>query len=201
MESVDKDQWLKLIAQLESSNGQNTNHPMVEHGVNKGTHAIGTYALMPATVDELIKRDPAQAPLMAMNPDQKQAYLMAHPEVQKQLAGKMYDKLNESTGGDPAKMAYKYNHGMYLPDDRLGQDVLNNDDYTNKFTRLSQKVSGEPITTASITPEGKEYLKKSGQKLPTIDVASLDSIINDPANPFNKEDDEETEKDSRYSYL
>ena len=187
-----KEEFLSAIAKIESNNGRNINHPMVNTGINKGTHAIGTYALMPATVDELIKKRSEYSDLGTMTPDQKQQYLLAHPEAQQALAGQMYEHLSNRYNADPQKMAYAYNHGMYLPNSRMTPEKLAADNYTNKFNKLTGKLASNTTEQAKIMPEVEENLKKSSKNLPTIDVASLESILNDPRNPFNQTDEEDS---------
>lgn len=188
-----REEFRKAIAQLESSNGRNTNHPMVNHGVNKGTKAIGTYALMPATVDELTKKKSDLAFLASMSPEQKTRYLIQHPETQDILFNQMYDHLDSRYRGNPRMMAEAYNAGMYLPVAKMTPSRLESSDYVNKFDKLTNKLSGNNIAQANIMPETQKIVKNTPQNLPTNDVASLESIINDPNNPFNQPDEMEDE--------
>ncbi len=186
-----EEEFLKIIRQIESSGGKNINHPMVHHGVNKGTKAIGEYALMPATVDELVKRKVEYQNLASMTPEQKQQYLEKNPQLQRKLAGFMYEHLKDRYNNNPIQMAAAYNQGMYLPPERLSPERTDKMDYVNKFKRLAQKISGNDIEQANIVPETQKIAKNIPNELPTIDVASLESILNDPNNPFNQMDEDE----------
>lgn len=190
---MDKQQFLKLIAQLESNNGRNTNHPIVNYGVNKGTHAIGKYALMPATADELVKNNDPNG-LKSLTPEQKYQYFQQHPEIQEDLAGKMYEHLSNRYHGDPQKMALGYNAGMYLPEASITPAKLESSPYVNKFNNLRAKLGDKSDTIANNMPEIQNNLKKDTKNLPTIGRdLSLEDILTDPNNPFLAQNDEDEE--------
>jgi len=50
---------LQALAMIESSGGRNLDHPVVEHGLNRGTRAGGAFGMMPKTAKDIISRTPA----------------------------------------------------------------------------------------------------------------------------------------------
>jgi hypothetical protein len=53
----DPTEVMGALSTMESSGGQNRNHPTVESGVQSGTHAVSSYGLMPNTIYELANRN------------------------------------------------------------------------------------------------------------------------------------------------
>lgn len=187
------DEILKFLAQIESNGGKNFNHQMVNHGINKGTRAIGTYGLMPATVDTIVKNRPEYRNLAAMSPIVKKQYIESHPEIEKILANQLVTNVSNRVGNDPEKIAYAWNHGTNLNPNNITPELLQNDQYTNKFNMLRGKLGNNSSDLAKNIPQNEELLKKDTKNLPTIGrTVSLNDIINDPNNPYNQEDDEES---------
>jgi len=190
-----KEQFLKIISKIESDEGRNTNHPMMKSGIHKGHQAIGKYALMPNTIDELIKRRVEYDFLKQMDPKRKAQYLAENPKVEADLANSMYNHLNTRMKGDPAKMAYAYNHGMYLNPDKINQETLKKDDYTNKYNKLAQLIGEKPVSLARNMQKSENNLQNTPKNLPTNSItpnilannSNLEDIMSDPSNPLNKD--------------
>lgn len=193
---------LTYLRTIESNNGKNFNHPLITHGVNAGTHAIGNYGLTPATVNDTIKNSPQYAPLMQMQPDTEKAYLEAHPQDETVIANTLMDRLQQRYNGDPSKIAYAWNHGTYLNPSKITPDVIASDAYTNKFQKLSQKLGMNP----KANPIRENIAQQTGAAQPEavktpFDSQSIRDFITDPNNPFNRaltsEDDSDEDDDKK----
>ena len=210
------DQVRQILAQIESNNGQNTNHPHITHGVNKGTHAAGTYGLTTALVQDLIKNDPKFANLAGMPWIGQKAYLEQHPEVQDGLVNKELGTLSKKTQ-DPRKIAYLWNQGTSLNPNNIPEEKLAATPYIQKFDKLTAKFNGGP-SPASVNPVKENVAQQTNEVSPMavrhpFDEKTIRDFITDPRNPFNNEfaqndeednTDEEEEKSplkNRYSSL
>jgi uncharacterized protein (UPF0147 family) len=181
-----REEFLQIIGQIESSGGKNTNHPVLKTGMHKGSSAIGKYALMPLTINELVKNNPQLQYLAQMDEARKRATLENNQALQDQLAGMYYDKAAKNSNSDQ-EAAYKWLHGY---NSRPTEQNLQNDEYTNKFNRLTQKLGNNTTVAANNMPKNENNLQNSVKNLPTNNIASLEDILNDPNNPFNEDDEE-----------
>jgi hypothetical protein len=113
----DVQDFLNKIAFLESSSGQNTNHPVMQSGPHIGTHAVGNYGLMPLTAQD-IDRSSGINQLQDMDKWDAQNKLEANPDLQRRLVETMASNLLQKNPSDVA--AYKWEQGQYshpTPDD------------------------------------------------------------------------------------
>ena len=128
---ADIDDFLNRIAQLESSGGENTDHPEVKSGLQKGSTAIGTYGLMPNTIREILNRkrlanqlQPADQELMKMNDDQIREKVSSDPDLEKALAQQLATHVLQRQKGDEDRAAYSWNMGHNLSPQRITDDKL-----------------------------------------------------------------------------
>jgi len=173
-------------------------------GMHKGTRAIGSYGLMPKTVDDLIKRNPKYSDIANMDPITKKQHMEANPHIERDIASQLVDRLMKKTQ-DPMKIAYMWNHGTSLNPNNISNEVLQKDDYTNKFNKLKEKFKNNSIPLSDNTqdnsislannmPNIENNMKKDANYLPTnnrIASMSLEDILSDPNNPFLDEDEED----------
>jgi hypothetical protein len=111
-----RDNFLKAISQIESSGGQNTNHPVSNAPIQMGQHAIGQYGLMPNTVDEMMKRSGTRGP----------ASIMPGSPAEDQMANQLADRvLNRFQ--DPNMAAYAWHSGHNLTPDQIRERNYLND--------------------------------------------------------------------------
>lgn len=188
---ADIDSFLKTIGQIESSSGKNTNHPIIETGIQKGDRAIGTYALMPNTVDEIITRAKNENKsseemdnILNMSPEEKKAYIEANPEIEKALATNLAGYVLNKQGGDTEKAAYSWLHGHNLSPDRIENKDYSNDPYVQKFAKLSGSLRSPAMSQKSKenlpfdmggTPEGDKLVGYLGGSSPK-DVVDMNSF-------------------------
>lgn len=135
---------LGVISQLESSGGTNTNHPVINSGLQSGQKAIGNYGLLPNTVREVLssmrhRGAPIPAELQNTLPltDKGLASkLTEKPELQTAVAGDLMARVLRKTGGDEDKAAYMWNTGHNLDPNAIVPAILDENPYVNKFRKL-----------------------------------------------------------------
>lgn len=140
--------FLNKIEAIESSGGKNINHPVVTaDNLQKGTRAIGRYALMPNTVKELVNRrrlrgtvSPEMLDVSKMSPDEMKQYIEQNPQLEDSFANDLANHVIQRQGGDPEKAAYSWQMGSNLHPDEITPEDLNNSDYVQKFQRLGNLV-------------------------------------------------------------
>lgn len=102
----------RITADIESSNGQNMNHRMMESGIHKGTSAIGTYGVMPNTLKEFSNRLP--------NPELKDISKLSYLEMKDKLEKdkELEERIFKNVGswlldkyGNARDASYAYQHG------------------------------------------------------------------------------------------
>lgn len=142
-------EFLDKIQQIESSGGQDTDHPVVtKDNLQQGTRAIGRYGLMPNTVRELVNRrrvrgtvSPDMVDVGNMPPEQMKSYLESNPEMEDQLANDLANHVIQRQGGDVDKAAYSWQMGSNLTPDQIDPDQLENSNYVQKFRRLTPMIN------------------------------------------------------------
>jgi hypothetical protein len=139
MDNSQVDEFLRNIGQIESAGGKNTNHPVIKSGIQKGDSAIGTYGLMPNTVDEIASKskDPAINSLTDMSSAEKKDYIEKNPAVEKILATQLAEKVLANQGGDAQKAAYAWNQGHNLSPDSIVKRDYQNSDYVQKYNKAA----------------------------------------------------------------
>lgn len=138
--------FLKRIAQIESSGGKNVNHALITNpnSVQYGSHAIGTYGLMPNTIKEIATRamyqgdkDKRLQNLQDMDEDEIRNTLMQDHGLEHDLASKLAQHVISNNNGDLDRAAYAWNQGSNLTPDRITQDKLERSPYVQKYRTLS----------------------------------------------------------------
>lgn len=161
------DDFLKPIRQIESNNGKNTNHRMLESGMHKGQRAIGDYGLMPLTVNEVVNRsgDKELEPLLGMGPEEKKEYLESNPGMQHKVAKNLAELVLKNNNGDFKKAAYAWNQGHNLGPDTIEDRDYKSHDYVKKFEKAAgRKVAESGDLFAAPSPEELKQLQTSTPK-------------------------------------
>jgi hypothetical protein len=148
--------FLDAISQIESSGGKNMDHPMLQHGLQQGTSAMGKYALMPNTVKEIINRR-RQAGTMTtdlsdldqMSPQDMKTKIEGDPELEDELAKSLAVRVLQRQLGDEDKAAYSWTMGHNLsphdiPDDKLNDMSSKGGQYVDKFRRIKDQMNQQP---------------------------------------------------------
>lgn len=142
---IQRDRFLNLISQIESSGGKNTEHPVMEKGIHAGEQAIGQYGLMPNTVDELLNRAKRSGTMtvemqkMGREPASMKAEIEGDPEVEGALAKQLAEKvLSKFPNQDMA--AYSWNKGHNMTPEQVAGHDFENDPYVVKFKKIKQSL-------------------------------------------------------------
>ena len=220
--AMDNEQFRKLVAMMESRNGKDFRHPLITQGVNKGTHAAGTYGLTKGLVGDLAKQHQQFAALKDLPWEQQKAFIESHPQDEAALYDTALAPLKTRYNGDPEMMRYAWSHGTSLPASAITPEKLAMDPDSQRFRSLMQKLNGGPIQKplmAQALPKPVSVLAQNEAPIHPLDTTSptIQDIINDPSNPFTKEfedkdtdteeaslstpDEDETMKRNRYAKL
>lgn len=195
------DEILAILRQIESNNGQNFNHPLIQQGLNKGTHAIGNYGLTNAVVNDVAQKNPQLASLTQMDPDSKKVYLESHPDDESTIANQIVQHLQDRYAGDPNKIAYAWNHGTSLSPNSITPDKLQADDYTNKFQKLQNKLGMQSSQENPVQRNITQQTEPSGgvESGPAIDEDAVKQFLNKGDNLFNAASDENDDDENSLS--
>lgn len=151
---MDKETFLNLIRQLESSGGKNTEHKKMESGIHEGDAAIGEYGIMPNTANEFIKRrelkgqfGPDEALMQQMNPKQLKEFLANQDRIEQNLADDIATRVLKRSKGDEEKAAYMWNQGHNKLASSIDEEDLDTADYIKKFRNLKKSFNKRNIAS------------------------------------------------------
>lgn len=144
----------------------NFNHKIIKSGPQKGQTAIGTYGLLPNTVDEVLNRskDPNLKELKNMDPDEQKAYLESHPDKEDLVARHLAAYDLDRQGGDPEKAAFAWNQGTNLTPEKIEARDYQNSDYVKKFNKIADVISKKspPMNIPGMPTDTKAPLDMGG---------------------------------------
>lgn len=164
--------FLAKIMANESSGGDNTNHPVIKYGVNKGTRAMGAWGLTHGTVQDILtqKRNregqlsPELEDLRTQDYPTMHTTLEQNPDLQVQVAKELGNKVLDRCGGDEDCGAWMWINGHNTDPNKVTDDKLNNSEYVQRFRKLRDvvpmdKADTEPASwvpsTVPLTPSGE----------------------------------------------
>ncbi len=129
-------EFLDKTAMTESSGGTNFNHEPITSGSNAGQTAIGTYGLLPETVKEVVNRskDNKLSYLNDMDYNTLKAHLESNPDIEKQVARYLAQRVLKNQGGDLNKAYYAWRHGHNLSSETV-EDKYQDDPDVQRFSR------------------------------------------------------------------
>lgn len=147
------DHFLGAISTLESQGGKYTDHKPVNNSVHQGDSAMGTYALMPKTAQNIVGmlNSPHSKLRAILGPDHKDDEFVhaatgdsavvaerfkANPALALRGARYLATHLHAMQHGDPVKASYAYRFGTNLPPTAITADKLKNSGYVKKFKEL-----------------------------------------------------------------
>jgi hypothetical protein len=123
----DHGKMLRTIAQVESNNGANTNHPVASNG----QLAYGKYGLMPGTIKDTIKghKDLAakHGKALALTGQQLQNYMRDNKGLEDQIADRHLSHMEHVLGKNPEHLGYGWLNGISgtLKAKKNNQDIKN----------------------------------------------------------------------------
>jgi GNAT superfamily N-acetyltransferase len=154
--SQPEDHFLHNVMQVETSGGKNLKHPEVKFGTQKGTTAVGRFALMPNTIKEIANRyrlqgnnHPEVSAIHKMPAHQVSNYVTKNPHVELELARSLARHVIGRHGNNE-RAAYAWKYGHNLTPKRIDNQKLANDPYTKNFALLNRGQSIEGLTPASV---------------------------------------------------
>lgn len=150
---MDKQKFLELIRQIESSGGKNVDHRTLASGLHKGQAAMGEYGIMPKTAEEFVGRrkrrgqfGPDEALMAQMSPKELKEFLAGQDRIEQNLAGDIAEHVLRRSRGDDEKAAYMWNMGHNKVASNISDKSLDKSDYVNKFRKLKQMLTGNNDT-------------------------------------------------------
>lgn len=128
-EKIDK--FLRSIAHIESNNGRNINHAVMQTGQHKGTAAFGKWGLMPLTIYGLVYQHPEEKRFKWLKGyGVHEITKHVTPELELLLARRLARNLLYLSNGNETLAAYRwYNGGYAFP----SEEELHASDYVQKF--------------------------------------------------------------------
>jgi len=160
---MDKEKFLELIRQIESSGGKNVDHRTMASGLHKGQAAMGEYGIMPKTAEEFVNRrkmrgqfGPDEAIMAQLNPKELKEFLAQQDRVEQNLAGDIAEHVLRRSGGDEDKAAYMWNMGHNKKVSSIDDDSLEASNYVDKFRKLKNMLSGKKTMLADNGDMGEE---------------------------------------------
>lgn len=145
--------FMDATGKIESSGGKDMSHDPMTQGIHKGTSAIGTYGLMPNTIDEFSNRLPEDETLQELSkltPEDMKRTLEADPELERKAA-KPIMKFMLNKFEDPALANHAYQYGHNLSKERVMDEYQNTDRY-EKFKKLYR----EPMEASSMEAKDRQ---------------------------------------------
>jgi len=140
--------FLNTLAMIESSGGKNFNHPTIESGIHEGHQAVGTYGLMPNTVNEVVNRMqsegkgfPNLTKLVGREPQQIKAAIEQNPQDEQRLAEYLAKHVLAKQQGDEEKAAYSWFQGHNMTPERIEQQGYKDHDYVKKYNEFKNLMS------------------------------------------------------------
>jgi len=155
------DPFLLSISKLESDLGGNTAHAQMKHGMHKGNAAIGTYGLMPNTIQDIMSnydnkqsalryrlgpdyQDPEIEALRDMDKEAYAEYIANNPQTETKLARYLSLMLAQRMQDDPRRMAYGWNQGSSYRKKDVSDSTLNQHPYVKRFDEFSNLYESDP---------------------------------------------------------
>jgi len=140
--------FLQIIKQIESSGGVDTDHALIPKGIHEGHRAIGSYGLMPNTIQEIGRRMDKEGTLTQemdkfthMQPEEMKQALESRPDVEQQFAEALGKKIL-GQHGDEEKAAYGWFQGHNISPERMKEEPYQDHFYTERYRNLKNKLSG-----------------------------------------------------------
>jgi len=142
------DRMLDTIAQIESSGGKNFNHAQIKSGMHTGTSAIGTYGLMPNTIQEIANRKrmageltPELEQVSKLPPDKMKQTLEANPDLEKAFARKLASEVLKKQPNDEMA-AYSWFQGHNKTPQQIKEENYQDHDYVKKYKKFRKNLFG-----------------------------------------------------------
>ena len=138
------EEFKELTKLLESSGGKNLNHREISSGPNKGQKAIGSWGILPNTVDNMLNRrknldktdiEDELTKELVDNQQQLRQYLMDNPKLEERYTDELRDYVLRGNAS-PEQAAYRWREGHNIKLKDLPQEKAEKHPYVREFNRL-----------------------------------------------------------------
>jgi hypothetical protein len=111
----------RILHDLESSSGKNTDHSEVQSGLHKGFKAQGEYGIMPLSALDYAKTDKDLKHLKEISGKDMQHVMETSPDFLKMVEDKMIHSVLDKQGGDLDKAVYSWHQGSANVPDKIDE--------------------------------------------------------------------------------
>lgn len=133
---------LRAIAHLESSSGNNVNHPVIVRGMHKGHQAAGKYGLMPLTIKDMVSKNESLKQkygyLLELTPQEITEEINRDSITDTNLASFLWKKLRSKY--DVKRSAWAWYHGPAKVHAIKQEDIIESE-YVKKFTKEMERIN------------------------------------------------------------
>lgn len=122
-----RDKYKRINRIMESRDGQNINHRIMQSGIHEGTSAMGEYGIMPTTAQDMLKhsKDPLDQLIVDSDPNRVEEILKGNPQVYDRLVDKETNKIANKTE-DPVAASLLWNAGSNHSSDEINKLITQN---------------------------------------------------------------------------
>jgi hypothetical protein len=131
-------EFLKVMSQLESNGGKNTNHDKL----SDGTNAVGQYGIKPMTAKDMLKKSPDNVNDLDLQEVQQQ--LESSPEMQQRVAEILGQKILDKNKGQMTPSAVGWRDGQNKSLDANKDKLSIDTEYADKIEEVKQKLGIMP---------------------------------------------------------
>lgn len=132
------DRFLWNVMQIESSGGNDLDHPMISDGPHRGERAIGRWALLRPTIREVIRRqiqdktvDPKILGIYDHSRDQMEEFFKKRPHLELEVARYLARHVLQNHNNNYERGAYAWLNGHNLKN--IDDEKVKNSSYVSKF--------------------------------------------------------------------
>lgn len=145
MSTYDVELFKKVLSELESSGGINTEHKTITSGIHKGTSAKGQYGLMLNTAKEMAKRkakkDNADLELLNIQSDDEfESYLQKYPQKYDEMVNRLVNHVWQKSVGDIPTAATMWRWGHNLSKEKAEEILKNKPAYKERIISILNKL-------------------------------------------------------------
>lgn len=156
--------FMDITKDIESSDGKDFNHKVMNQGIHKGTRAMGSYGLMPNTIKEFAKRlkTPELQELGDMSPEEMYARMESDPQFESKVAEPIMESVL-SKYGDQRLANYAYQHGHNLPAEKIKEKMQGSErdlKFMERYKPEEEKLAIEEAQKSIKQPKEDNYISK-----------------------------------------
>lgn len=141
----------KVLLDLESSGGKNTDHRPIQEGIHKGHTAVGGHGLMLNTAKEVANRKRLQGQLDELDSrllkdintqEDFESFVNQNPAKYDEYVNHLTQRVYERSEGDIPTAATMWRWGHNLPKERAMQLLEKNPEYKQRVLNALKRMKG-----------------------------------------------------------